>query len=943
MTSTLTLINGTKITPERNFKLPSMNWVANSGLNGYQTISNFQYIKHSLNITIKVDIDQHNLEYIFANDVNYIIIKNNFTDTQGNLPKEVGYFVINKKWLAQKTIEYTLLCDVINSFNDTVEISNKTRILRQHKDRWQRRITGQQAHIGNITTHQKSYFDYSDFNELKILWFQNAGLTSEICFLYDLTRQSIDLGDEWKTIRFGYYGMSSINPAKYYWIDEDYNVIGQINHTPSDADWIEITYGGIAGMPVDVISDGNHISIPAQAKYIAVYGQTLTSEYSGVYVQIDDWDDLPEEEYEQALIDFEDYYELIEKTGVYIPAVIGSDKIIPIIDRYSENISPMLYGGTKYFLKEKGQLSDVNWYLVYKNQNNPDDSLVNPVDCYLYGSRQLTVAPADTSTASFDEDDIWDILCDINWYENKQDFNYDVANIILHLGEKLGIEICGTDNPTCSLHFTGGNIDWTGSLSGKVLIIQPMFAGSPDRMILWIALYDENGGFGASYFSKAFEITDTFSFTFTNGKIARQCNDENFSDQPSEIITWPQVNMFVGVGQSAYVKSIDDVNRTDAKLIKIIKLPYCPANITLDENGYIRYSDQWVYDSNDQSLKLNNFKTKFARMLDIEQPLTPWTNAFRELDYEQEVNPNADRDERFETKLYHSDFYLPKVIYDSFSFTFQLELMTTHPENKWGIQYNVSNNITSRFMFTFMNYYCGDNETRDYNNILYIARNNECVIFNQQYVNYIRTGYQYDKKSMELFIQQQNLGYTLDTIQSSITTGQSAFRSYQKSDYLSMLGGYANFGFNIAQAAISKRYAEISKQMELDAKKTQLQNQATGVIDANDVDLLDVYSQNKLALKIYEVSPRMKKALFNLFFYCGYICEEQGIPDTTSRLRFNFVQAEIVFVKTPNLPQEMIEELKNKYLAGITFLHAYDGQIDYDQAYENWETSILDR
>ena len=965
MTSTITLITDSKITPERNFKVPNFSFIETSG-SGNQTITNFMYVKHSLNLTIKVDMNQLGLEYVFTWGVNYIIIQNNFVEV--GLPKKVGYFVVNKRWLAKNTIEYTLLCDVLNSFADSVEISDKTRILRQHKDRWKRELVAGQAHIGDLTTHPKSFFDYTDYGYLLIHWFQQAGQTQVICFLYDLDKQTpyLESGDygHIEEIYFGYTGMSGYDEAKYYFVDENFNIISQLPHTSHDADKIKIIYGKNSGdsWKVSDNSSGSTIltTIPSNARYIALCGQTLTEDYSSVYVQIAAWDDLTEAQYDEAYEKFEDYYQLIQLTGNYYEETQGSEKIIPIIDRYSENISPMLYGGAKYFLREKGQLANVNWYLVYKNQNAPSSSLENPVNCYLYGSRTLSIVPAANTTSSYDEDDIWNLLASINGYRNKYDLQDDIAHNYISWNEICGILIGGnhTDNENCTVHIEAGSTDETYDINiyqggsdyrARNLYVLPIFVSNPDRCMLWIYLLNDNDEVLPSNMlvNEMLETTDTFTFSFVNGRTSRIFYEETYVNQSAAFIGYPQCSLFTAVGPVAYVKSIDEVDRTDPKLIKIIKLPYCPANITLDEQGYVRYTDQWIYDANDQALKLYNFNTKFSRVLDIELPLTPWTNAFYEYDYSLVVQPEREKSYEMETKLYHSDYFLPKVIYDSFVFTFQLELMTTHPESIWRVQYNVSNNITSKFMFTFLDYLCDNNEVRDYNNIMYISRNNDCVIFNQQYVNYIRTGYNYDKKSMELFLQQQQIGFNLDLAQMGLGTGAGAISSLRpsktgKQDFISAYVGIANFGMNIAEAAVSRYYSEIAKQMQLDAKKVQLQNQSTGVIDANDVDLLDVYSQNKLALKFYEVSPRMKKALFNLFYYCGYICEEQGIPDTTSRLRFNYVQAELVFVKTPNLPEEMIEALKARYLTGVTFLHSYNGQIDYDQKYENWEVSILD-
>lgn len=956
MNSTLTLINGTKITPERNFKVPNMEFVKSSGLNGYRVISDFMYIKHSLNLTIKVDISQENLEYIFANDVNYIIIKNNFEGA--SLPKEVGYFVTNKRWMAKETIEYTLLCDVVNSFNDSVEISDKTRILRQHKDRWKREAVYGKAHIGDLITHPKSYFDYEDYGELRISWFQQAGQTSVICFLYDLTEPSIYLesGDYGHPdILFGYFGMSAYDQAKYYFVDENFNIISQLSHTPADGDEIRVVYGN-SGYPYKIIDSSTgsdvNISIPENAKYIALCGQTLTEDYSGVYVEIADWDDLTEAQFDEASEKFEDYYKLIQLTGNYYEETQGSNKITPIIDRYSENISPMLYGGAKYFLQEKGQLAPTDWYLIYKNQNDPSDSLLNPVNCFICASQQTSFVQASGTSGTYNQTAIWKILAKINGYSEDEVllFQHDVANGSIPYGSVRGLLFCGQfDNPNCQFTISSPDVSGTYTLHSSSeannLYIIPMRRTQPNGIELWMFLIPNSDDILVEnmIFNTSVDITDSFSFSFTNGKIARTITDELADNQAWMLTTYqPQAPFFMGAGSVLVVDGINQVDRTDPKLIKIIKLPYCPANVVIGEDGYLRFGDEYNYDVNEKMLKVNRLSTTFSRILDIDMPLTAWSNPFAEYDYEFSVKPEREKSYQYETKLYHSDYYLPKIIYDSYTFVFQLELMTNRPNDRWQIQFNVSNTINSRFMFTFLDYVCENNEVRDYNNIMYVARNNDCVIFNQQYINYIRTGYNYDKKSLELLKEKIDTGFNFDIAKGATSTFFGGVNEIMKQNYMGMYSRLADFGISIGETVVMNNYAKIEAEMQLEAKKVQLQNQATGVMDANDVDLLNVYSRNKLALKFYEVSPRMKKALFNLFYYCGYICEEQGIPDTTSRLRFNFVQAEIVFVKTPNLPQEMIAQLKDLYKLGITFLHAYNGVIDYDQKYENWEVSILD-
>jgi len=950
MNSTLTLINGTKITPERNFKVPNMEFVKSSGLNGYRVISDFMYIKHSLNLTIKVDISQENLEYIFANDVNYIIIKNNFAGS--SLPKEVGYFVINKRWMAKETIEYTLLCDVVNSFNDSVEISDKTRILRQHKDRWKRELVSGQAHIGDITTHESNWLTqdeseliiYRDYGRLAIISTAILNIAEHIDTTYDYI--------------FGYEEMHN---AHFYFLDDEYNVISEIPHTATgsgseDAGKIKVAIGTNGYVEDLEAVSPTRITIPSNAHYIALsfesYEMQSGSHY--YYLQIYDWEEVPEEELNDAWQSLLYTMESFLQTGVYYDATQGSNKIIPIIDRYSENISPMLYGGAKYFLQEKGQLAPTDWYLIYKNQNDPSGSLLNPVNCFICASQQTSFVQASGTTGTYSETAIWKILAKANGYEENDFllFQRDMSNGNISLPNIRGVVICGQfDNNDCQITISSPDVSGTYTLHSTTpavannLYIIPVKAttGLAPNLFIFLIPDMEEVISDNMIFQTAIPFTESFSLSFTNGKIARQITLADNSNQAYILTTYqPQVAFFLAAGSVNIIYGINQVDRTDAKLIKIIKLPYCPADVVVGEDGHLRFGDEYNYDSNEHMLKVNRLSTAFNRVLDVDMPLTAWSNAFAEYDYSSVVQPNREKSYEMETKLFHSDYYLPKIIYDSYTFSFQLELMTNRPNDRWQIQFNVSNTINSRFMFTFLDYVCENNEVRDYNNIMYVARNNDCVIFNQQYVNYIRTGYNYDKKSLELLTEKLETSQGLDIANGVVNAINTGWKQVATQNYMGLASTFTHLGISIYNQSLMNYYAKVEAQMQIEAKKVQLQNQSTGVIDANDVDLLNVYSRNKLALKFYEVSPRMKKALFNLFYYCGYICEEQGIPDTTSRLRFNFVQAEIVFVKTPNLPQEMIDHLKDLYKVGITFLHAYNGQIDYDQKYENWEVSILD-
>ena len=90
MYSNVKLYFNSNILPNRNFEIESID----DYLYGLTktTLTKFQYIKHQLAISIKVNMNQSNLNYVETNNIDYISIQN-YTP-EGSSEKEVFYFVI---------------------------------------------------------------------------------------------------------------------------------------------------------------------------------------------------------------------------------------------------------------------------------------------------------------------------------------------------------------------------------------------------------------------------------------------------------------------------------------------------------------------------------------------------------------------------------------------------------------------------------------------------------------------------------------------------------------------------------------------------------------------------------------------------------------------------------------------------------------------------------
>ena len=156
----------------------------------------------------------------------------------------------------------------------------------------------------------------------------------------------------------------------------------------SDSGYVNI------GDRVGVVYDGNTIC-EGILESIGIHGATITilSDETTESIQeaIQDW------------IDAEDLGSIAKDVSNYIlcyaTAYDFNFRLFRNIDYIPENINPVLQcGDTEGTKIEKSSPLNVDWYLLYRNVNEPDDkatsnTLVNPVDCYLLPkeSREVSI------------------------------------------------------------------------------------------------------------------------------------------------------------------------------------------------------------------------------------------------------------------------------------------------------------------------------------------------------------------------------------------------------------------------------------------------------------------------------------------------------------------------------------------------------------------------
>lgn len=582
----------------------------------------------------------------------------------------------------------------------------------------------------------------------------------------------------------------------------------------------------------------------------------------------------------------------------------------------SEGISCVMYKTSET------TLTPDHWYLVYKSTNAVDPDAynqVNPYDLYLVPKDPLPVA-----------------------YQTNPSYTKTPSDFVNGTYYYIPYE----ENGALDSDLTKGGVvyaKWlTNSTAGGSIKYESAIMS--DGLTFTIYVYKlKCSGTG--------EITDwTIYKTWTNVTSIRFVNPpqtiycHEMSNVPAVRPTTFTDTLTFGSYQSGYCKSIDDIDRTDSRLLKIIELPYCPVRKTLI-NGETRL-DNFEFDPTTMTYKAQSLNIRMhhdlshVRVWDIHIPLNKRLLPAHYVD--DALTWYASDDFAFESKLYHSDYYRPTFVYDSFSYVFELEKADI---SKWQASYyttlipkfhfgfDVTNTVNSRFMFSFPEFIPAMS-TSDWDSILLVARNNEMTIFSSQYINYLKNGYNYDVKNKERYQTQTAIGGTISALSGVAGAVTGVF-----SGGTATVGGILGFG-SVFNSIYSSALANARAEETLEQKRRSILMSSASVGGSDDLDLLNAYSDNSAKMVTYQPSDEMRQALCTLFHFCGYVSERRGVPNENTRNWWDFVLAEVEFVSYGSTPAWALDEIKQRYAGGLTILHERNGQWDDAQQYENWELSL---
>lgn len=377
------------------------------------------------------------------------------------------------------------------------------------------------------------------------------------------------------------------------------------------------------------------------------------------------------------------------------------------------------------------------------------------------------------------------------------------------------------------------------------------------------------------------------------------------------------------------VHSVHTFNQEN--IFKIIEIPYPPVYMKKLSNGY--EVQDLIYKGGDtQTLEIPK-DVDLSYVLHITSaPVDPCLPADESVVLNPEYSDTRDDDN--ETKMYYSEFYQPKINYDSFSKVYQLENYKQQEYSDLSglsIRMDLTKHATSNMLFTFPNYITAI-KNEDYDNLLFVKRNNEIGIVNEKYQQYIMNGYNFDQKAQALAVGKGIIDMGAQAVAGGIAGGSKG----------GMAGAIAGAATGALRGAYGVAQTVINNDLQMKQKLQQARFQGVSIQACDDVELMNVYAHNKLQYRIYTPEDVVKSQILDLFYYCGYNCGYQGVPNTTSRTWFNFVQCEPVFNNvTFRMSADLKNELINKYNQGVTVIHNVNNNYDFEQVKENWETFLL--
>ena len=887
-TCTLTLYKNTKLNDLKNFVIDDIETYLSSLSS--DVVSNFQYQKLDLSMSIKLDkVQSYLLKSNTLNKYDYC----KFSFTYNNVTRHYYYFIMRASWKAQETIGFELKMDTLNTYklsgsasDDAYVLSNKSLITREHKDRMKyledRSSWKQREASAFDKTMVETWFDGS-----YVPGPLSPTITFTIAFDFESFMQIDTTGYTFPLRIVPHDDQVSI----YILNTEDNEIIKEYSY--SIVRYIDI-YAGQIIIHYNVSDSDTYLFDDIKNTYTILFKVYMDADSGVTRTSFS-----PSATFNLIKPYFNDNFVYNYTTDhVYVRDIY----------QYQEGLSTFLFKKAEEVLIDEDGYNQ--WYVLYASVNavvdNEYTNYVNPVKVRFYSDKGYEISARSSREVTL----------------------YATSPLIpkwKNTSEKIYALVKTQPASTGIAYVKVGGITYDFYYYEQVMVKRK---NNNDITFEYVELYDR--------------VNHEFTYPQHNFDSITYFGINTLSVDGTDYILNEYGKIQINSGDSTYSGTADkweDLDLTDSRFIKAFAFPYCPCEFMVGVESFDHLPAAFTFSADDY-IELSNiqkYEFKYQKRFKAKSPLHE-INVLNPV-----IGEKKSRNVSYESKLFHSDYYQPKFVYDSFSFMFALENVDVQSVNDSYIgldkyfytTYIVSRNVQSKFAFIFDEYIL-TRATQDYDNILTIERNNEKALFNNSYINYMRSGgYSYDQKKAS----SQNAVNGISTALSIVGSAGALAGGFASANPVLLTAGVG-----LAVGGITGIMRSVHTAQEQDRAISQKLNQTilqgTSVQGSEDIDILTAFSNNKAKIVYYELSDIMKNAMWDLFHYCGYATHEQKVPDVTTRLYFNFVQGDIVFEEF-TFGEDVADDIKNKWKQGVTFFHKVSGEYDIEQQYENFEVSLI--
>lgn len=356
---------------------------------------------------------------------------------------------------------------------------------------------------------------------------------------------------------------------------------------------------------------------------------------------------------------------------------------------------------------------------------------------------------------------------------------------------------------------------------------------------------------------------------------------------------------------------IGNINKVDSNVKQIQSIPFIPDNLVLFNNEILitddvsKYSTTYgIYDNFTSSLPLYSYGT---RIRDFESKLMGSYVSKRQICYDTFALPILPEYYKSNLKLLNLSFYKPNDM--SNDFAIKCDSLKQHTFN---------------------------------DNVITCSRNNEVTIYSNEYLEYLRNGYNYDSKNQCL----NKLKTSIGIVAGLTGTGIGTYNSIKNASTATsgvLAGQMVGTAVSTIGSLISTGISESQNDMALEEKRRQMLIATPAMSGSNSIDLFkELNGGNTIKYVFSQPREAILDSLWNLFYFYGYADNKlyDQMPSLFTRRYFNFIQAEVGVcqITDPIIRNYLIEAYKD----GITFCFKYNNEylfLNY-KLYENWERSL---